>query len=355
MRLGFGIYRHDLTDETLRFARQAGATDIVVHLVDYFRQAAGSERGDQPVGDAEGWGLAGGRDELWTVEMLSELKARIGSHDLEWFSVENIDPGHWHDILLDGPRRDEQIEDVKGLIRALGAVGIPVLGYNFSLAGVAGRTVGRFARGGAEGVGMDGVLQTPIPAGMVWNMWFDTARTGSLPRVERDELWDRYRRFLADVLPVAEECGVRLAAHPDDPPVPELRGQPRLLYRPTAFRTLVSLNESPANQIDFCLGTVGEMPDDDLYEAVDEQTSAGRVAYVHFRNIRGKAPSYGETFVDEGDTDMLRIVDILKRNAFDGVLIPDHAPRMAGPSPWLTGMAFAMGYMTAALQSRGAL
>jgi len=92
---------------------------------------------------------------------------------LELAAVENLDPAHWHDVLLDGPRKAEHLQNIKTIIRNVGRAGIPVIGYNFSLAGVAGRIKGPFARGGAISVGMEGVDETPIPKGMVWNMVYD--------------------------------------------------------------------------------------------------------------------------------------------------------------------------------------
>jgi mannonate dehydratase len=151
------------------------------------------------------------------------------------------------------------------------------------------------------------------------------------------------------VAPVAEEAGVRLAAHPDDPPTPTMRGQPRLVYQPRHYQKLIGLSRSPANCLEFCIGSLAEMTEGDVYEAVDQYSRQGRIAYVHFRNVRGKVPNYKETFVDEGDVDMARVVAILKRNGFDGVLIPDHTPQMECAAPWHAGMAFAMGYMRAIL------
>jgi len=353
MKLGFGLYRHHVTPENLAFARQCGATHVVVHLVDYFKGAADNPRGDQPTGGRGGWGRAGDPERLWDVDELLDMRRLIESQGLIWYAIENFDPAHWHDVLLDGPQRPAQIEKLQTMIRTVGAAGISVIGYNFSLAGVAGRISGPFARGSAVGSGMSGVDQTPIPRGMVWNMVYDPDGEGDLEPVGREVLWDRYARFLEDVLPVAEEAGVILAAHPEDPPVPIIRGQPRVLYESTHFRRLVGLNPSRSNQIDFCLGTVGEMADGGVYEAVEEQSRQHRIAYMHFRNIRGKVPDYRETFIDEGDTDMLRVIRILQANAFDGVLIPDHAPQMSCDAPWHAGMAFAMGYMAAAIQASG--
>jgi len=352
MKLGFGFYRHMLDDEHYRFARQCGATHAVVHLVDYFKKSHSNQPTDQPVGDRHGWGFAGDPDKLWSVEELSAIKADLNRHGLEWAAIENLDPAHWHDILLDGPKRDQQIEKVRTIIRRMGEVGIPVLGYNFSIAGVAGRVKGAYARGHAMGVGMDGPVDDPIPNGMVWNMVYDTdAPPGFLAPISEEDLWDRYARFLADVLPVAEEAGVTLALHPDDPPISPLRGQPRLVHRPEHYQKVVETNQSPRNGMEFCCGTIAEMPNSDVCALIDRHSREGRVAYVHLRNVRGKAPFYQETFVDEGDIDVRRVFEVLHRNGFEGVVIPDHAPQMSCEAPWHAGMAFAMGYLKSVMDS----
>jgi mannonate dehydratase len=269
-------------------------------------------------------------------------------------AIENFDPAHWHDVLLDGPRKKEQLENVKTIIRRLGRAGIPVMGYNFSIAGVCGRVTGRFARGGAVSVGMDGPLDTPIPNGMVWNMVYDpNAPEGTLPAITHDELWQRLAFFLDEIVPVAESAGVKLAAHPDDPPMPTMRGQPRLVYQPQLYQHLLDLKPSPANALEFCLGSLAEMNTpgtENIYDTVEQYSRQGKLAYVHFRNVTGRVPHYKETFVDDGDIDMLRVLRILKKNKFDGVLIPDHTPQMTCDAPWHAGMAYAMGYMKAALQ-----
>ena len=235
----------------------------------------------------------------------------------------------------------------------MGKAGIPVMGYNFSIAGVAGRTKDSYARGGATSVGMEGPYDLPIPNGMVWNMVYDPNATGVLPPMTHEELWRRLEAFLKEVLPVAEEAGVKLAAHPDDPPLPFIRGQPRLVYQPSMYQRLIDLNPSPSNTLEFCIGSLAEMTDGGLYEAVDRYSRQGRIGYVHFRNVNGKVPAYRETFIDDGEVDMLRVLGILKRNGFDGVLIPDHTPQMTCAAPWHAGMAFALGYMRAAMQSLG--
>jgi mannonate dehydratase len=351
MKLGFGFYKHMLNDEHYRFARQCGATHAVVHLVDYFNQGGTNTRTDQPLGDLHGWGYAGDPNQLWTVDELAAIKADLNRHGLEWAAVENFDPAHWHDILLDGPKKAEHIENVKTVLRRLGEVGIPVMGYNFSLAGVAGRVKGPFARGGAEAVGMDGPVDEPIPNGMIWNMVYDAdAPPGFLAPVTHEQLWQRFGEFLDAVLPTAEEAGVTLALHPDDPPLPTLRGQPRLVYQPHLYQRMVDLNPSQRNGMEFCIGTLAEMPEGNLEETLDLHSRQGRIAYVHLRNVRGKVPHYQETFIDEGEVDVARVLAVLHRNGYEGVIIPDHAPAMTCAAPWHAGMAFAMGYMKAQIE-----
>ena len=355
MKLGLGLYRHMLTRENYRFARQAGATHIVAHLVDYFRGGAHKTRDDQPTGTDRGWGLAGDADKLWSLDELVALRRDVEANGLKLEAIENFDPAHWHDILLDGPKRAQHIDNVKTILGRMGEAGIPVMGYNFSIAGVAGRTTGNYARGEAPSVGMEGPYDLPMPRGMVWNMVYDEhAPAGVLKSVTHDELWRRLGAFLREVLPAAEQAGVKLALHPDDPPTEFIRGQPRLVYQPRLYQKVIDLNPSRANTLEFCIGSLAEMTEGDIYEVVDTYSRQGRLGYVHFRNVRGKVPTYKETFIDDGDVDMLRVIQILHRNGFDGVLIPDHAPQMSCPAPWHAGMAFAMGYMKAALKAVGA-
>lgn len=339
-----------LNADNYRFARQCGCTDVVVHLVDYFKGAPSDALHNQPTGGSTGWGYAGDPNALWTLDELQTLRGEIEAEGLRLAAIENFDPAHWHDILLDGPKKAEQLENVKTLIRRLGAAGIPCMGYNFSLAGVAARITGPLARGGAMSVGADGNDETPIPNGMVWNMIYDAdAPAGVMPTIDHAELWRRLDDFLDVILPVAQEAGVKMALHPDDPPFPTVRGTPRLVYQPHLYQKLLDMNASPSNMLEFCIGTLAEMTEGDIYQTVEQYSSQGKVAYVHVRNIHGQVPRYHETFVDDGDVDMMQVLRILKRNSFDGVLIPDHTPQMSCGAPWHAGMAYALGWMKAAL------
>ncbi|MFP4541321.1 MAG: mannonate dehydratase, partial [Opitutales bacterium] len=334
-----------------RFARQAGATHIIAHLVDYFRGGQHAHAEDQPTGTDLGWGLAGDSEQLWTIDELIAIRRGCEAEGLKLEAIENFDPAHWHDVLLDGPRRGQHLDNVKTLIRRVGAAGIPMIGYNFSIAGVAGRTTGPYARGGAPAVGMEGPYDTPMYKGMAWNMMIDPAAPlEPAPTATHEELWARLQVFLDEVLPVAEEAGVVLAAHPDDPPTPTMRGQPRLVYQPSYYQKLIDLNPSPANKLEFCVGSLAEMTEGDIYEVVDHYSRQGRLGYVHLRNVVGKVPTYKESFIDDGDVDVLRVMRILHENGFEGVLIPDHAPQMSCAAPWHAGMAYALGFMQAGLK-----
>ena len=132
--------------------------------------------------------------------------------------------------------------------------------------------------------------------------------------------------------------------------MPYIRNTPRLVYQPEMYQKLIDLKPSPSNNLEFCLGTIAEMTEGDIYEATDKYSKQEKIAYIHFRNVIGKVPDYKEVFVDEGDIDMIEIVRILKKNNFDGVLIPDHTPQMTCDGSWYAGMAYAMGFMKAAMK-----
>lgn len=347
MKLALGLHRDRISRENFRFARQAGCTHLVLHLVERRQDLAA------PQADAFCFGVTCAQGRVWTFDELSGVVQMANEEGLHVEALENIDPSFWSDLLLDGPAKSRQLEGLKRLLRDMRRLGIRVLGYNFSLAGVWGRTHGPFARGQAAVPAFRGDRlseQTPLPKGVLNNIVYDPAAPPEpIAPVSSDELWDRLRFFVRGLVPVAEEEGVRLAAHPDDPPVASLRQTPRLLYRPECFGRLLEMVPSPANALEFCVGTIQEMPGSDLYAAVDEYSRRGAIAYVHCRNVTGKVPCYTEAFIDEGDVDMLRVLRILHENRFDGVVIPDHTPQMTCEAPWHAGMAHALGYLRAAI------
>lgn len=347
MKLGLGFHRERITAENFRFARQAGCTHVVVHLVDRFKGQP------LPNTDVSCFGMTRAQGHVWSEEELRGVRDLAREEGLQLEAIENIDPSFWCDILLDGPRKQQQLDGLKGLIRSMGRLKIPVLGYYFSLAGVWGRIERPFARGQAVAPAFLESLhpaETLLPKGQLGNIVYDlNAPQEVLEPISSDQLWQRLEDFLRELIPVAEECGVRLAAHPDDPPVPVLRGTPRLLYQPQFFQRLLGVRSSPANAVQLCVGTIQEMADGNVYDAAETLSRQGAVAYVHLRNVQGKVPNYREVFIDEGDIDILRLLRILRQNNFTGVLIPDHTPQMSCQGPWHAGMAHALGYMRGAL------
>jgi mannonate dehydratase len=351
MKLGLGLYRSVLNSDNFRFALQAGATHIVAQLVDYIK----GENPSLTRNYLNGWGETRNQGKLWSYDELVRLRKEVESHGLILEAIENFDPSHWYDVLLDGPGKHDQLERLKTIIRNMGKAGIPVMGYYFSLAGVWGWTSGPHGRGNANSVEFDQTkvdIHQPIPKGMVWNMRYeDSHESDVLPPVSRTEIWQRLDHFLKIMLPVAEESGVKLVAHPDDPPLPEMRGTARLFYNTDEYEKLLSLNSSPSNGFEFCMGTIQEMQNSDVYAMLDRYSKEKRIGYIHFRNVIGKVPAYREAFVDEGDIDMIKALRILKKNSYDGVLIPDHTPEMSTKAGWHAGMAYALGYMKGAMQA----
>jgi mannonate dehydratase len=349
MRVGLTLSGDDLSESGARFAAQLGVSDVVIHLNDY---AAGPDAGAYLRGEAVGPVLKDGRGVApWDFETMAGAAAMLARHGLAIAALENFSPAFWSDILLDGPRRAAQMDGLKQLVRDAGRAGIPVIGYNFSIAGVWGWQRRPVARGGATTVVMDltdAERDTPIPDGMVWNMRYRDGDPGAGPvTVSEAELWERLAWFLNEIVPVAEEAGVRLAAHPDDPPLETLRGTARLVNRPEKYDRLLALAPSPANALEFCIGSLQEMPGSDIYAVTRDYARRDALAYVHFRNVRGRVPRYVEAFIDDGDVDMTEIVRILRDEGFDGVLVPDHVPELACAAPWHAGHAYTVGYMKA--------
>lgn len=349
MKLGLGLVRHMLNRGNFRFARQSGCTHIVAHLANYnnLYELPGTL-------SPEYYGKDQSKEYIWSYEGLMELRSMVEEEGLILHAIENFDPLDWHDVLLDGPRKAEQMNRLKQIIRNTGRAGIPVFGYNFSVAGVWGRIQDQAARGGAlthSYVQADAYADRPIPNGQIWNTVYDQdAAASGFVRVSSKELWSRLEYFLKEIVPVAEAAGVVMAAHPDDPPMPTLRSTARLVYQPHMFQTLLDLVPSRSNSLEFCMGTIQEMTEGDVYEAIDKYSAQGSIGYVHCRNVRGKVPDYSEVFIDEGDIDILKALQIFKKNGYEGVFVPDHTPLMSCGTPWHTGMAYALGYIHAMLQ-----
>lgn len=350
MKLGLGLYRYMLKADEFSFARQCGCTDVIVHLADYYNS---DDDIVMATDETKNYGVARAKDPIWSVSSMQRLQEQARHKGLTIYGIENFSPADWYDVLLDGPLKEVQMENLKQIIRNAGQAGIKCFGYNFSFAGVWGHQKTKDARGGAVSTSFDAEkldLNARIPDGEIWNMTYAQGEKDQyVPDVGYEELWRRLKWFLEQILPVAEEAGVMMALHPDDPPMPYLRGTPRLVYQPELYQKVLDLVPSPANCIDFCMGSIQEMSNGNIYEALQHYSSQRRIAYVHVRNVKGKVPKYTEVFVDEGDIDISQALKILKDNKFEGVLIPDHTPQLICNDEWHAGMAYALGFIKSEL------
>ena len=238
--------------------------------------------------------------------------------------------------------RDEEIEAFCAHVQNAGAAGVPVVTYSWMTRFWWMRTDERVPlRGGS--------LSTA----------YSHAQSERGPTVDVDvddeDLWEALKHFLDVVVPVAEEAGVTLALHPDDPPLSPVRGVPRIIRSPAAYERLVELHPSPANGISFCTGNFIAMGADVPAE-IDR--FADHIAYAHFRDVKGTAEEFVETWHDAGPTDMRAVLEAFVNAGFDGPIRPDHVPTMLGesnerPGYEMQGRIFAVGYMRGLLESLG--
>jgi mannonate dehydratase len=167
--------------------------------------------------------------------------------------------------------------------------------------------------------------------------------------IAEDELWANLRYFLEKVVPVAERAGVTLAMHPDDPPLSPIRGVGRIMRSVENYQRLVDMIPSPANAITLCQGNFTLMTDD-LPGVIRHFGRQGKIAFVHFRDVRGVPESFAETWHDDGKTDMLACLQAYRDIGFEGVLRPDHVPTVEGDGNDAAGYSaygrlYAIGYI----------
>jgi mannonate dehydratase len=235
------------------------------------------------------------------------------------------------------PGRDEEIETAITLIQNMGKLGIPCWCYEWMPVLNWTRTSTTIpARGGALATGFDNELMKLAPL-------------TEYGEVSEDTLWDSLDYFLKAVVPVAEEANVQLAMHPDDPPLSPLCGMGRIMRSIENYQRLLDMYPSPMNGIAICQGNFTLMTDD-LPGVIRHFGQQEKVFFVHFRDVRGTAEKFVETFHDEGKTDMLECMRAYRDIGFEGVLRPDHVPTMEGdlndrPGYSSIGRLFAIGYV----------
>lgn len=340
MRVALGQF-NEMTEEKLVYARQLGVSGVQMNMI----------RSTIP------------GDERWEYEHLAALQQRAATHGLRLEAIENVPTRFYHKVMLGLSGREEQIENYRQTIRNMGRAGIPILGHHFMPNSV-WRTPSRAGRGGAR---VTAFGQEEVDAGVVATQ-VDRAALGDPELVEalgeagrrgigEEEMWANYAYFLRAVLPAAEEAGVRLALHPDDPPVPSLGGIARLFRSVNAFKHAEELADgSPAWGLDLCLGCCSEMSGGaaNVRAMIEHFGPRGRIFYVHFRDVQGSVPDFAECFIGEGNYDPAEIMLLLKRNGFTGFLLDDHVPHMIDDSDWNhRGRAHAIGYMQGLLAMIG--
>ncbi len=276
------------------------------------------------------------------VETLQRIKHEFASNGLSIAGVESH-PVAAEKIKLGVAGRDEEIENYKWAIEALGKVGIPVLCYNF-MAGLG------WYRTKVNALGRGGALITEFD---------DEAARAQGPtqwgEISEEKIWDNLNYFLKQVVPVAEKANVQLALHPDDPPITPLRGIGRILISAKNYRRVLDMVPSKVNGITYCQANFVAMGED-VEALAKEWLRQKKIFFVHFRDIEGSGHKFRETFHDNGQTDMVKMLKIYSEGGFNGPIRPDHAPTMEGdrndrPGYAYTGKVFAIGYMKGIMEA----
>ena len=302
----------NFTDEDLAFARQMGIDYVTV-------------------------GTTGG-----TYETFASFKKRIEAVGLQVTNIGNTNVHNMPEVTLNLPGRDRKIEEYKQYLRNLGRAGIYYTTYAHMGNGIwrspqektrGGAPASSFHLATAKGHWMDKVFEPPLTHGR---------------KFSKEEIWENYTYFIKRVAPVAEEQGIRIGIHPDDPPMPELGGVPRCIFGNfDGYIRAMEIANSPNVGVCLCCGTWmegGKYMGRNAFEAAREFQRMGKLWKIHFRNVSAPVPDFVETFVDGGYTDMKKLMRTLVEIDFRGILIADHVPNMVGGRP---GWGFSLGYIKA--------
>lgn len=308
-----------LSDEALRLATQVGISDIVA---------------GRPAGDS---------GPVWDFMALLRMRQRVEAAGLRLSVIESI--GVSDNIKLGLPGRDEDLDNFCASLRNMGAAGIPVLCYNWM-------AVFGWMRTSMADRGRGGALVTSYHHDLMKN-----APPTEYGEVSEERLWENFEYFLKRVVPVAEEANVKLALHPDDPPLSPIRGISRIITGFEAYKRVIELVPSPNNGLTFCQGNFAAMADvPDVPAAIRYFGERNKIFFAHFRDVSSKVPSFSEVFHDEGPTDMLATMQAYHDVGFNGPIRPDHAPTLEGesndhPGYMVMGKIFAVGYMKGLIEA----
>jgi mannonate dehydratase len=293
----------------------------------------------------------GSTPELRTAAGFKQIVQRYASAGITVWNIGNTDVHNMPEITLNLSGRDEKIEAYKQYLRNLAAAGIHYTTYAHMGNGI--WTSGRTDVRGASAREFD--LASPEKKG-VWagKTWTEPLSHGRV--FTEKEIWDNYTYFLKHVAPVAEELGIMIGIHPDDPPVPVLAGVPRCIFSNfEGYKRAMEIADSPNVGICLCCGTwleggrklTGKDPEEMIH-----YFGAKKIWKIHFRNVSAPLPHFVETFMDDGYYDMWKIMKALRDVEFDGIVILDHSPAMVGGNYTQTAYGFA--YMKALLNRANA-
>ena len=279
---------------------------------------------------------------------LLRTKTRIERHGMKLGIVEGCLPIEKLKLGRDDDGAD--MAAMKLLLQHMSEAGVPLLCYNFMAGTDWVRTrVDVKERGGALVTAFD-----LTDARQAMSLSATTGHIGG-ETITADALWTNLERMLAELLPVAERCGVTMVMHPDDPPLVEFAGKARIMNSVENFERLMRLSSSRHHAICFCQGTFAAMGVD--IPATIRRLGAN-IRYVHFRDVRGTAEAFAETFHDNGPTDMVAAMRAYRGIGFTGPMRPDHVPQLHGeengePGYTMMGRLFAYGYMRGLMQAVG--
>jgi mannonate dehydratase len=250
-------------------------------------------------------------------------------------------------IVLGLPGRDEKIEDYKRHLRAMGRAGIPYATYAHMANGI-WSSESEPTRGGAPARAFDLAKGAKgRDAGVTYEGALTSGRVYT-----PDEMWENYTHFIQLIAPVAEEAGVRIGIHPDDPPLDGLGGVPRCIFSSFGgYQRALDIAGSPNIGVCLCAGCWlegGEVMGKSINETIQDFGRQKKLFKVHFRNVDQPLPHFVETFIDDGYMNMYEVLKAMRAVDFDGVFIADHIPLMGG-DPRI-GTAYTLGYMKALLE-----
>jgi mannonate dehydratase len=306
----------ELTDEDLQFVQQLG-TDYVTIWTDASTA---------------------------TYENFARLKQKVESFGLKVWNIGNLSVHNMEEVTLNLPGRDQKVEEYKAYLRNISRAGITYTTYAHMGNGI-WSTAPEPTRGGAKAR----AFNLDVADKGYWNKKeFKMPLTHGRSYSEQ-EIWDNYTYFIKAVAPVAEEVGVRIGIHPDDPPVPVLGGVPRCIFgNIEGYKRALAIANSPNIGVCLCCGTWmegGKLTGKDVLDAIRYFAGQNKLFKIHFRNINQPLPHFVESFIDSGFMDMYKIMRTLAEVKFDGVMIPDHVPEMVGGPR--VGYAYSIAYMKA--------